>query len=151
MPVIAKGLEGIVANSTRLSDVQGQEGRLVYAGYDINELAGKVSFEETVYLLWHGTLPTRVELARLESQLRGMRELPKGVLDFILEAPKTAGPMDVIRTGISMLGLYDTEMDEDINTDANRIRAMHITAKIGVIAAYFHRARQGKTLPPVRT
>jgi citrate synthase len=58
--------------------------------------------------------------------------------------------MDVIRTAISMLGLYDTELEEDINVDKNRIRALHITAKIGVIAAYFHRARQGKTLPPVR-
>ena len=58
--------------------------------------------------------------------------------------------MDVIRTAISMLGLYDSELDEDVNTDQNRMRALHITAKIGVIAAYFHRARQGKPLPPIR-
>ena len=150
MPVISKGLEGIVANSTQLSDVQGEKGQLIYAGYDINELAGKVSFEETIHLLWHGHLPNVKELADLEHNLRSRRDLPKGVVDFILGAPKASNPMDVIRTAISMLGLYDTELEEDINVDKNRIRALHITAKIGVIAAYFHRARQGKPLPPVR-
>jgi len=150
MAVISKGLEGIVANSTRLSDVQGEKGQLVYAGYDINELAGKVSFEETVHLLWHGHLPNRKELDFLERNLRSRRDLPQGVIDFIQGAPKGANPMDVIRTAISMLGLYDSELEEDINVDRKRIRALHITAKIGVIAAYFHRARQGKSLPPVR-
>jgi citrate synthase len=150
MAVISKGLEGIVANSTRLSDVQGEKGQLVYAGYDINELAGKVSFEETVHLLWHGHLPNRKELDFLERNLRSRRDLPQGVIDFIQGAPKGANPMDVIRTAISMLGLYDSELEEDINVDRKRIRALHITAKIGVIAAYFHRARQDKPLPPVR-
>lgn len=151
MPVIAKGLEGIVANSTRLSDVQGLEGRLIYAGYDISELAGKVSFEEVVHLLWHGHLPNAVELADLTRHLRSRRELPQGVIDLINSAPKSANPMDVMRTAVSMLGLYDSDLEEDINLDRNRIRALHITAKIGIIAAYFHRARQGKSLPPVRT
>jgi citrate synthase len=150
MPVISKGLEGIVANATRLSDVQGEKGQLIYAGYDINELAGKVTFEETIHLLWHGHLPNRKELADLEHNLRTRRELPDGVIHFIETAPKGSNPMDVIRTAVSMLGLYDTELEEDINVDKNRIRALHITAKMGVIAAYFHRARQGKPLPPVR-
>ena len=150
MPVISKGLEGIVANSTRLSDVLGEKGQLIYAGYDINELAGKVTFEEIVHLLWHGHLPSRKELTFLEQNLRSRRELPAGVVSFIKGAPPKSNPMDVIRTAISMLGLYDTELEEDINVDKNRIRALHITAKIGVIAAYFHRARQGKSLPPVR-
>jgi citrate synthase len=150
MPVISKGLEGIVANSTRLSDVLGEKGQLIYAGYDINELAGQVSFEETIHLLWHGHLPNKKELADLEHNLRSRRYLPQGVLDFIKTAPKKANPMDVIRTAVSMLGLYDTELEEDINVDKNRIRALHITAKIGVIAAYFNRARQDKPLPPVR-
>jgi citrate synthase len=150
MPVISKGLEGIVANSTRLSDVLGDKGQLIYAGYDINELAGKVIFEEIIHLLWHGHLPNRKELTDLEQNLRSRRDLPQGVIDFILGAPKKANPMDVIRTAVSMLGLYDTDLEEDINVDKNRIRALHITAKIGVIAAYFNRARQGKPLPPVR-
>jgi citrate synthase len=150
MPVISKGLEGIVANSTCLSDVLGDKGQLIYAGYDINELAGKVSFEEVIHLLWHGHLPSRKELTYLEHNLRSRRELPLGVMNFIEAAPKKSNPMDVIRTAISMLGLYDTVLEEDINVDKNRIRALHITAKIGVIAAYFHRARHGKPLPPVR-
>ncbi|MEI8234226.1 MAG: citrate/2-methylcitrate synthase [Verrucomicrobiota bacterium] len=150
MPVTAKGLEGIVANSTRLSDVRGLEGKLIYEGYDIGELAGKASFEEVIHLLWHGHLPNRRELDDLCRNLRSRRELPLGVIRFLSRAPKKADPMDVIRTAISMLGLYDSDLEEDINVDRNRIRAYHITAKIGVIAAYFHRARQGKPLPPVR-
>lgn len=151
MPVIAKGLEGIVANSTRLSDVQGLEGRLIYAGYEISELAGKASYEEVVYLLWHGELPNREQLEGLQKELRSRRELPQGIIDFIKAAPKDANPMDVIRTGVSMLGLYDQELLAGQEGDPNYLRALHITAKIGVIAAYFHRARQGKDLPPVRT
>ena len=152
MPVIAKGLEGIVANTTSLSDVRGKEGILIYAGYDINELAGKASYEEIVYLLWHGVLPNRPQLDELKSQLSGERELPKGVVDFIKSAPGNSNPMDVMRTAVSMLGLYDSGLnEEERREDADHRRAVSITAKIGVIAAYFHCARQGLALPPVRT
>jgi citrate synthase len=151
MAVTSRGLEGIVAAETKLSDVRGQEGRLIYAGYDIDELAGNVSYEEVVHLLWHGRLPTQKELDFLSSELRKERELPDGMIDFLRTCPKDAAPMDVIRTCISMLGLYDSgEVGEDA-LDVNRRRALSITAKIGVIAAYFHRARQGKPLPPIRT
>ena len=152
MPVAAKGLEGIVANATSLSDVRGTEGILIYAGYDINELAGKVSYEEVVYLLWHRALPRRWQLDELKSQLRAERELPRGVVDFIKSAPKGANPMDIMRTGVSMLGLYDSGLDEEAGReDANHRRAISITSKIGVIAAYFHCTRQGLPLPDVRT
>src|SRR5918998_1749458 len=151
MPLTAKGLEGIVANTTRLSDVIGDKGQLIYCGYDINELAGKVSYEEVVYLLWNNRLPTRTELSDCAETLRGLRELPQGVIDVIKAAPKDANPMDVIRTAISMLGVYDRDAIKEMSPEANRQRARSITAKIGVIAAYFHRARQGKALPPVRT
>jgi citrate synthase len=151
MPVIAKGLEGIIANSTSLSDVLGKEGVLIYAGYDINELAGKATYEEIVYLLWHGALPNRAELDELKAKLKHERELPRGVIDFIKSAPPKANPMDVMRTAVSMLGLYDSGLsDEDSRQDADHRRAISITAKIGVIAAYFHRARQGLKLPNVR-
>jgi citrate synthase len=151
MPVIAKGLEGIVANSTGLSDVLGKEGVLIYAGYDINEIAGKATYEEIVYLLWHGALPNRAELDELKAKLKHERELPRGVIDFIKSAPPKANPMDVMRTAVSMLGLYDSGLsDEDSRQDADHRRAISITAKIGVIAAYFHRARQGLKLPNVR-
>jgi citrate synthase len=151
MPVIAKGLEGIIANSTGLSDVLGKEGVLIYAGYDINELASKATYEEIVYLLWHGALPNRAELDELKAKLKHERELPRGVIDFIKSAPPKANPMDVMRTAVSMLGLYDSGLsDEDSRQDADHRRAISITAKIGVIAAYFHRARQGLKLPNVR-
>ena len=150
MTVIAKGLEGIVANSTALSDVRGDEGILIYAGYNIDELAGKVSYEEVVYLLWHGELPNKAQLAALHEELGSQRELPAGVIEFLKGAPKDANPMDVIRTGISMLGLYDKVASGDIDPARNRARAVSLTAKVGVIAAYFHRARLGLELLPVR-
>ncbi len=150
MSITAKGLEGIVANSTALSDVRGTEGVLIYAGYNIDQLAGKVSYEEVVYLLWHGDLPNKAQLAALKEELASLRELPQGIIDFIKAAPKDSNPMDVIRTGISMLGLYDKVPTGEIDPAKNRTRAVSITAKIGVIAAYYHRARLGKDLPPVR-
>jgi len=150
MPVTAKGLEGIVANSTSLSDVLGQEGILIYAGYDINEIAGNASFEETIHLLWHGELPNSAQLDSLIKKLRAARELPQPVVDFLRNAPKNAGPMDVIRTAVSMLGLYDAN-PKDESPEANYNRSVSITAKISVITAYFHRARNGQDLPPVRT
>ncbi len=150
MAEIARGLEGVIANTTRLSAVIGDKGQLIYCGYDINELAGKVSYEEVVYLLWNNRLPNRSELTECEETLRGLRQLPEGLIDFIKSVPKEANPMDVMRTGVSMLGLYDPDAIKDLSPEANKKRARSITAKIGVIAAYFHRARQGKSLPPVR-
>jgi len=146
MTLVAKGLEGIVANSTSISDVRGDIGQLIYAGYDIDELAGKVSFEETIHLLWHGELPNAEQLHELTSALRAERSLPSEIIDFLKSAPRTAAPMDVIRTGVSMLGLFDHAAGDHANYE----RAVAITAKIGVIAAYFHRVRQGKDLPPIR-
>ncbi len=147
--MISRGLEGIVANTTRLSDVLGDKGQLIYAGYDINELAGKVSFEEVIFLLWNERLPKRAELEALGSALRQQRELPAQVVSFLTEAPKDANPMDVVRTAVSMLGLFDTAKGYD--RESNYARCLSLTAKIGVITGYYHRARQGKDLPPIRT
>ncbi|MGZ4983614.1 MAG: citrate/2-methylcitrate synthase [Chthoniobacterales bacterium] len=150
MTVATRGLEGVVANTTALSDVIGDKGQLIYRGYDINELAGKVSYREVVFLLWKGHLPNRSEQDEFMLKLRAERELPGGVIDFIKTAPKDSNPMDVMRTAISMLGLYDPDMHREATREINERRARSITAKIGVIAAYFHRARQGKSLPPIR-
>ena len=147
---VSRGLEGVVANSTSLSDVLGDKGQLVYCGYDINELVGKVTYKEVIYLLWHKKLPNRQELQTFLSELRSQRQLPEPVVDFLKSAPKDANPMDVMRTAISMLGLFDPDNDTEVPPEINRHRATSITAKIGVIAAYFHRARNGKSLPPVR-
>jgi citrate synthase len=150
MSAVAKGLEGIVANETRLGDVRGQEGQLIYCGYDINELANNVSFEEVIYLLWHNKLPNRAELDELKKQLAAERELPEQIVRFLKDVPKTALPIDVLRTGVSMLGLHDPTLVVDSSLEANRRRAVSIMAKVGVIIAYFHRARNGLDLPPVR-
>ena len=149
-PNVSRGLEGVIANTTRLSDVIGDKGQLVYSGYDINDLAGKVDYKEVVYLLWKGKLPNRRELDDFTRALRAERQLPEPVIEFIKSAPKDADPMDVMRTAISMLGLYDPDIHKEATREINERRARSITAKIGVIAAYFHRARQGKSLPPVR-
>ena len=145
-----RGLEGVIANSTALSDVLGDKGQLIYCGYDINELVGKVTYKEVIYLLWHKKLPNRRELDAFLRELRSERQLPDPVIDFLKAAPKDANPMNVMRTAVSMLGLYDPDNGKEITPEINRQRATRITAKIGVIAAYFHRARQGKSLPPVR-
>jgi citrate synthase len=148
--IVAKGLEGVVATSTALSDVRGLEGKLIYRGYDIDALAGHVSFEEASYLLWHGDLPNKQQLQELKKTLAADRELPSGVVDYILAAPKDSSPMDILRTCISMLGLYDYGAIGPDQLELNRQRQISLTAKIGVIAAYFHRARRGQSLPPVR-
>ena len=150
MALVSRGLEGVVANSTALSDVLGDKGQLIYCGYDINELVGKVSYKEVIYLLWHKKLPNRRELDAFLRELRSQRQLPGPVVDFLKTAPKDANPMDVMRTAVSMLGLYDPDNGKEITPEINRLRATRITAQIGIIAAYFHRARQGKSLPPVR-
>src|SRR3977135_956531 len=133
MTTASRGLEGVVANSTRLSDGIGDKGQLIYCGYDINELAGKVSYEEVVYLLWNNKLPNRAELERCSGTLRDQRELPGGVVDFLKSAPKDAAPMDALRTSVSILGLYDPDLGKEETPEVNRRRARTIPAKIGVI------------------
>src|SRR5688572_17479025 len=141
MAVISRGLEGIIAAETRIGDVRGDIGQLIYCGYDINELAGKVSYEEVVHLLWHGRLPNAQELEKLTTALRAERELPQGVIDFIKSAPRDAAPIDVMRTVVSMLGCYKTVRTEVVMPENNQI-AIKLVAQIGIVAAYFHRARQ---------
>jgi citrate synthase len=142
MPTLPKpeGLEGVVAASTALSHVFGEEGKLVYRGYDIHELAGKATFEEVAYLLWNGTLPTKSELAGLLRTLGSQRPLPPRVIEVIRALPASAAPMDALRTGISALGaIDDKQFDETPDLD----EAMSLTAKFPGILAAFHRLRQG--------
>jgi len=144
-PSPTKGLEGVIAANTRLSDVQGDLGKLIYCGYDIDELAGRVTFEEVVHLLHHNHLPNRKELDELKTLLAGKRELPKGVVEIIKMFPKDTPPMHAIRTAISALGCFDTSCD-DSSMDAQRQKAIRLIARIPIVTAYFHRARQGKSL-----
>jgi citrate synthase len=139
---ITKGLEGVVAAKTRLSDVQGEVGRLIYCGYDIDELAGRVSYEEVVHLLHHNHLPSRKELSELRATLAGFRDLPQGVIDTILNLPKDTPPMHALRTAVSILGCFDTTAEDD-SQHAQRRKALRLISQIPVVTAYFHRHRQG--------
>jgi citrate synthase len=145
-PVLPKpeGLEGVVAASTALSHVFGEEGKLVYRGYDIHELAGRASFEEVAYLLWMGRLPNEAELAGLLSALGEQRALPVHVIDVVRALPADAEPMDALRTGVSALGAGGGDQFDDV---PDLDEAIALTAKFpGILAAYF-RIRQG--LEPV--
>ena len=147
----AKGLEGVIANESALSRVEGLEGRLSYLGYSIDELVENCSFEEVTHLLHRGRLPNVAELADFEKSLRSHREIPQGVIDFLKSAPKDANPMDILRTGVSMLGHYDKRAKiGEPDQEANREVALSLCAQTPVIVAYYHRARQGLELLPVR-
>ena len=145
-PAPSKGLEGVVAATTKLSDVRGMAGELIYCGYNINELAGKATYEEVVHLLHRGKLPNAEELASLKAELAAARNLPEGVVELIKQLPKDASPMRAIRTVVSALACYEPpEAQDSIGDQATR--AIKLIAQVPVITAYFHLARQGKPLP----
>jgi citrate synthase len=137
-----KGLEGVLAATSSICSVDGLEGKLTYRGIDIRILAEKSTFEEVVYFLWHGRLPTRAELDALSAQLKSCRELPPPVLAALRAWPKTANPMDVLRTAVSMLSLYDKDAADTSREASTRIAA-RLTAQIPTIVAAFHRLRSG--------
>ncbi len=142
MAQIAKGLEGVVVSDTALSHIDGERGRLIYSGYDIADLAHGATFEEVAHLLWLGHLPDEAELAELKAKLAGFRELPAAVVDTIRALPKTAEPMDVVRTGVSALGAA-----QRFSGPASVEHAMVLTASMPSIVAAFDRLRRG--LEPV--
>lgn len=151
MTEYAKGLEGVIANESALSNVEGKEGRLSYLGYHIDDLVENCCYEEVIYLLHFGRLPNQSELEEMEKALRSQRDLPEGVTAFLRSAPKDANPMDVVRTAISMLGLYDDRVsigEPDLEKDAAIAAA--IVAKIPTVVAAFQRFRNGLELPEIR-
>jgi len=142
-PIKARGLEGVIALESELSSIDGDKGELIYRGYDIHDLAEHTTFEEVVYLLRHGALPTQAELDDFTAHLRSERSLPDPVLDLLRNVPDDAHPMAVLRTAVSALGLYDKEADT-METDANERKADRILAQIPTIIAAFDRLRKGK-------
>jgi citrate synthase len=139
----ARGLEGVVALDSSLSFIDGQKGELVYAGYDIQDLARNTTFEEVAYLLWKGQLPGQRELDRLNEELRAERTLPPMVLDLLRMTPEDANPMAALRTAVSALALFDGEAD-DMSPEANYRKAIRLTARIPTIIAAFDRLRKGQ-------
>jgi len=145
---VAKGLEGIVAAATQLSDVQGTEAILSYLGYNINDLAAHSTFEETVDLLWYGVLPTRELLEKLTRKLVAARPLPETVIGAMKLYPKKATPMDVLRTVVSELGLYDPD-ETDNSVSANVRKSIRLTAQMPTIVAAWHHLSKGQEpIPP---
>jgi citrate synthase len=142
----AKGLADVVAASTAISDIDGRAGRLFYRGYDIHDLAGRVSFEECVHLLLRGTLPTRDELTALESELAAARTLPPIVDDVAARIAPTAAPMEALRSLLSLLGHDDPDKDSN-DPDANQRKAVRLVARMPMLVARFEHARRGTTMP----
>ncbi len=143
-PPKSRGLEGVTALDTELSFIDGQQGELIYRGYDIRDLAKNASFEETAYLLWKGDLPTQSQLDELTQQLREARPVHPDLLDHLRHhTPKDANPMAAMRTALSMLAAYDDEAD-DMDPEANYRKAVRLTAKLPTLVAAFDRIRKGK-------
>ncbi len=143
-----EGLEGVVVANSSLTKIFGDEGRLVYRGISIEDLAEHSTFEEVTKFLWDGELPTRKELQEFRDDLASRRRLPDDVRDVIELAPDEARPMDVLRSGVSMLGTTRAGT-QDVNTDeARREIALDLVAVIPTIVATFDRLRRNKD--PVR-
>ena len=140
-----KGLEGAVATTSKICYIDGDHGVLAYGGIDIHELAEKSNFEETCFLLWHGRLPNAGELKDLRQRLASERKLDSAIIDFLRGVPEHALPMDVLRTAVSTLGLYDRDRAAN-DHDANVSKAIRLTSQIAMIVAAYDRVRKGKNV-----
>ena len=135
---LVKGLEGVVALESKISSIIGSV--LTYRGISIDELAEKASYEEVVYLLWYGKLPTRAELDDFNKQLGNSGAIPEAVQQMIKNFPHNSHPMDTLRTAISALGLYDPDTAE-MSHEANIRKAIRLTAQTPTVVAAIHRAK----------
>jgi citrate synthase len=145
MTQAAAGLEDVVVGTSEICFLDGIQGRLLYRGYDVHDLAAHATFEEVVYLLWHGDLPTRAQLTTLNEQLAAERPLPAAVVDVMRSFPRDATPMDVLRTTVSALAMWDPEL-QDESPEANLRKALRLTARIPTIVAVTHRLRENQPL-----
>ena len=139
----AKGLEDVIAGESSICDVDGINGKLIYRGYDIHDLAQNTTFEEVVYLLWNGSLPTASELAALKSELDANRAIPEGAMALLKQFPKTVPPMDALRTATSLLGMYDPDLGDE-SMAANKRKALRLTAQMGTLVGALDRLRKGE-------
>ncbi len=148
MAQVKAGLDDVVVGKQDICFIDGEKGDLVYRGYHIDELAPSATFEEVVYLLWHGKLPNKKELDILNERLVTRRALNNDHLRLIQSIPRNARPMSVCRTGVSQIGLYDPEkLTFDVETSL--LKSDDILAKMPTIMATFDRYRRGlKPIPP---
>ena len=141
------GLRGVVAAQSAIGDVNGEEGKLIYQGYDIHDLAEHSTFEEVVFLLWNGRLPNRNELDEHTARIRRNYHAPKEVIELMKQYPKESDPMDVLRTSVSSLDLYDPK-GQGTDRESAVGAAVRITARMGTLAAAWDRIRNGKEVVP---
>src|SRR5882762_1585645 len=138
-----KGLEGVVATTSGICYIDGEQGVLAYRGIDIHDLADHSNFEETCFLLWFGRLPQRNELKEVRERLAEERKLDNSIINLLRVAPKHALPMDVLRTAVSALSFYDPEFQKN-DHEANVHKAIRLTSQIAMIVAAYDRIRKGK-------
>jgi 2-methylcitrate synthase/citrate synthase II len=141
--IYSPGLEGVIAGETAISTVTGG---LRYRGYPVGELCEKSSFDEVAHLLLHGELPTRAQLDAFRGRLAAAQKLPTLLSDVLKKMPAEAVPMDVVRTGVSMLAHFDPETEVE-GDDANLRKSERILAQIPLIIGEYYRAQ--KRQPPV--
>ncbi len=139
----AAGLRGVVAAQSAIGDVNGEEGKLIYQGYDIHDLAENSTFEEVIFLLWNGRLPKKDELEEIQVRIRRNYEAPDAVIALMKQFPHDADPMDVLRTAVSSLDFFDKAGHGTDREHAVRA-AVRITGQIGTLAAAWDRIRNGK-------
>jgi citrate synthase len=142
VPTTGAGLEGVVAGESEICYIDGYAGVLSYRGYNIHTLAEHATFEETIWLLWKGKLPTQPELDQLKADLVANAAIP-GEVETFLKANVKAAPMDVLRTAISMLSLYDP-LAKDMSPAANQLKATKLMAQVSTIVSSFGRLRAGE-------
>jgi len=138
------GLRNIEVADTKISAIDGINGKLIYRGYDILDLVKKSTFEETACMLLNDDLPTQDMLKDFFNNLVASREIPEGIEKILKNLPKNSNPMDVLQSTVSALASYDTEKTDDRDTNYNR--AIQLIAKIPIIVAYWDRIRNGKEL-----
>ncbi|HWB32819.1 MAG TPA: citrate synthase [Acidobacteriaceae bacterium] len=136
-------MEGVIATKSSICWIDGDAGVLSYRGIDIHELATRSNFEETTYLLWFGKLPTAAELTDFTQKLAAARTLDPKILDLLRSVPAGATPMEVLRTAVSLLSMYDAD-EKDSSHDANVRKSFRLTAQIAMIVAIYDRIRKGK-------
>ncbi|MCL4494182.1 MAG: citrate synthase [Firmicutes bacterium] len=137
-----EGLEDVVAGTSEICFIDGKEGRLVYRGYDVRDLAEHTAFEEVVFLLWEGHLPTQAEFDEFTAKLHPMEVLAQPVYDLIASLPPSTNPMDALRTAVSLAGIYDPESGDN-SYEASYRKAMRLVAQIPTMVAAFERRHQG--------
>ena len=140
---LIRGLEGVVAATSRLCDLDGVNGRLAYQGYAIESLARQASFEEVTWLLWHGELPGEADLAAFRKELIEAAPLPPEVVKVLKLLPKSMHPMRVLQMGVALLGGLDPDAD-DSSPEANRRKATRLVARVSSLTTAFHRIRIGR-------